>query len=666
MKRVVFSLLVLLVPAVIDLAVAWGFGNFAAGRSGGASLAGVVLATSINLAATWLCLLSIAYLVGQAIFLRRHAGLRRAAGGLLFFAVLVFLAYLSFAWGFIVFNGFSPSWDAVWFLLRNAAHLPQHLLQTSFVLSLVLIFAFVALPGVVLLCLGRLVRAEPRHRGRRLALAGLALGLVGALTTAAETTANVSAVGFTALTLDKVVRAGRSQAQSLDAAAVLQPMRPYRGGDPKRLHDGPAIVIMVESLRRDLLQMTPSPVPFLKSLARDSLQFDKAYATASHSNYADLAFWYSRYPLHNLDFFWSGFPRDAPWRGESLFSAAKKNHFATAYVSSQDENWGQMINWLDVKGEVDFFFHAPDYEDYRWHDPSDRPAVEGPGIATAGKLEDSATLAVALDWIRSLGDKRHFLLGLNLQNTHFSYILPPGAKTPYQPSDLGLDAVYYKWPESEKVQIRNRYLNAAWNVDRLLAGFVAALKHEGLWDDCVFVVVGDSGEAFYEHGFGNHSGPMYDEVMRTLALLKPPRGSGLSPGVYQPAISHIDFAPTVLDLLGMAVPDSFQGRSLLDPPRRRLFMHTNAAVKQHGLVEWPWKLLHTYYPYERFELYQLERDPQERHDLIRAKADKAAELRRTLDAWIEQQLGYYADPAIYEHYAPPKDLAGTAPAAAGG
>jgi arylsulfatase A-like enzyme len=119
-----------------------------------------------------------------------------------------------------------------------------------------------------------------------------------------------------------------------------------------------------------------------------------------------------------------------------------------------------------------------------------------------------------------------FFLGMNLQNTHFSYVVTPGAEQPYQPSNLGFRAVYYRWPEAKRSNVRNRYLNSVLNVDQLIEGLRGVSRRKkSLWDECLFVVLGDNGEAFYEHGFGNHSGPMYDEVVRTLAFMKLPASS---------------------------------------------------------------------------------------------------------------------------------------------
>ena len=244
---------------------------------------------------------------------------------------------------------------------------------------------------------------------------------------------------------------------------------------------------------------------------------------------------------------------------------------------------------------------------------------------------------------------------MNLQNTHFSYVNPPGGITPYQPAETDAGAIYYLWPKELKEIFRNKYLNAVVNLDRQLAAFADDLKTKGLWDDALVVIVGDSGEAFHEHGFGNHSGPMYDEVMRTFVLVKPPLGSPVPRGTYTKVISHLDITATIPDLLGIPVPASFQGRSVFGPDKARpVFMHTNAIIKQNGLVSWPWKLLKTYYPFEKAELYNLAQDPGETMNLTASEPATTQALSGQLDLWINRHLLYYSGPEYYLRYNPPK------------
>ena len=379
-------------------------------------------------------------------------------------------------------------------------------------------------------------------------------------------------------------------------------------------------------------------------MSEENVGFEYPYATASHSNLTDLAFWYAQYPLRGSGN--EGFPQDAAWRGVSLFDIFNQNGYQTAYISSQNEIWGGMINWLKTPS-VDFYFDSESYGGKTWENFDDAAglgALIKKGVAQAGKVEDSETLEVARGWIDGLGGATNFFLGMNLQNTHFSYVLSPGASQPYQPSDLGFRAVYYRWPRDKASNVRNRYLNSVHDVDNLLAGFVEFLKNRGLWDECLFVVVGDNGEGFYEHGFGNHSGPMYDEAVRTIALMKLPASSRLPPTTVRRPVSHIDIAASIPDAIGLPRPWSFQGRSIFSPdcPNRPVYMYSNAIVRQYGLVSWPWKYLVTMSPRTAEELFDLRRDPYERSNLIDARAEVASSLRASLFEWVEVQKGYYS------------------------
>jgi len=117
----------------------------------------------------------------------------------------------------------------------------------------------------------------------------------------------------------------------------------------------------------------------------------------------------------------------------------------------------------------------------------------------------------------------------------------------------------------------------------------------------------------------------------------------------------LDITATIPGILGMPVPASFQGRPLFQPGGRRpVFMHSNALVKQNGLVQWPWKLLKTYYPFEKTELYNLNHDPGETRNLATLESANAARLSSQLDLWINRHLLYYSAPEFYSRYNPPK------------
>lgn len=422
---------------------------------------------------------------------------------------------------------------------------------------------------------------------------------------------------------------------------------------PENFPDSPIIILLIESMRHDLINIDPCPIPFIKSLIDQSYLFSRSYAASSHSDYADLALWYSRYPLRSSKR--TKYMKNSLLRRTSIFQVFKNLNYETAYISSHNEKWGNMINWLDVP-ETDFFFHSEDYNKSTWYNKDDKGGLASlikNKIATAGKVEDSETLKIAKGWISGLADSKSFILGMNLQNTHFNYLIPKGGEEPFQPSIIDFPMIYYSWPEKKVEHVKNRYFNAFYNLDILINDFVDFLKKEAIWNNCYFIIIGDNGEAFYEHGFGNHSGPMYDEVVRTFTLIKPPKDC-VAYSVENP-ISHIDILPGVLDLMNIPIPNSFQGISPFNTNQKRLiYLHSNAIVQQDGIIDWPWKLLVNYQPAKEAELYNLEIDPFEKRNFFDSYEKEANELYNKLMNWRNSQLIYYKNPEYYLVYEPPK------------
>lgn len=412
----------------------------------------------------------------------------------------------------------------------------------------------------------------------------------------------------------------------------------------------PVIVLYVESMRYDLAQCEPSPIPYLTSLIPQSIFFERAYAVSSHSNYADVSFWYSQFPLRSPKFYF--YSQDSLHRGTSVFEVFKALNYKTAYISSQNESWGKMIKWMKNPG-VDFFYHAPDHQGKTYIDEKDSGlAGFAQKIKTVGAIPDVETLGVVRQWISNLRSKKQFFLGINLQDTHYSYYLPEDAETPFQPMEE-FQGLFGTWPRENLENVRNRYLNSFYNLDKLIENFVQFLKEENIWNDCIFMIVGDNGEAFYEHGYPNHAGAMHEEVVRTFALIKPPETVDIGPSTIPFPVSHIDLMSGILDVLNIPQPYSFQGISPFKQRRQDIYLYADAMGRQEGIIHWPWKLLRTY-PGEELELYNLDTDPLEKANHALEKKDIVAELKRKLDEWKNAQLTYYTQFDVYSLYHPPQ------------
>jgi arylsulfatase A-like enzyme len=120
---------------------------------------------------------------------------------------------------------------------------------------------------------------------------------------------------------------------------------------------------------------------------------------------------------------------------------------------------------------------------------------------------------------------------------------------------------------------------------------------------------------------------MYDVSMQTPLLIK--WKGKIKPGsVNASLVQNIDFAPTMLEMAGLSVPEWMQGLSLKplitgkqnDLPRKELYYRyyeypVDHSVLPHlGIREKRYKLIY-FYTVNEWEFYDLQSDPQEQHNL---------------------------------------------------
>ena len=141
------------------------------------------------------------------------------------------------------------------------------------------------------------------------------------------------------------------------------------------------------------------------------------------------------------------------------------------------------------------------------------------------------------------------------------------------------------------------YLRCIKSVDDSVGELLAYLEKEGLLDNTLIVYTSDQGFWMGEHGWFDKRF-MYEESFRTPLLVRYPKaikaGSRCSA-----LVQNIDFAPTLLSVAGVSVPDEMEGRSLLP-----LFGEGSDSV------EWRKSIYYHYYDYPTFHLVR-------RHDGVR-------------------------------------------------
>ena len=151
-------------------------------------------------------------------------------------------------------------------------------------------------------------------------------------------------------------------------------------------------------------------------------------------------------------------------------------------------------------------------------------------------------------------------------------------------------------------------------------------------NNTVVVYTSDQGFFLGEHGLFDKR-YMYEESLRTPLIIKHP--AKIKRGIEsRQLVQNLDIAPTLLDIAGIKIPESMQGRSLhplFDKPddvkwREAIyyqFYETGWGVPQHyGLRTNKYKLIHFINEQNSWELYDLEEDPYEMNNIYHDTAQR--------------------------------------------
>jgi arylsulfatase A-like enzyme len=101
-------------------------------------------------------------------------------------------------------------------------------------------------------------------------------------------------------------------------------------------------------------------------------------------------------------------------------------------------------------------------------------------------------------------------------------------------------------------------------------------------------------------------------------------------------VSLIDTAPTIIDLVGLASPANYQGRSMLDPEPRMAFFFADYSLGLAGLRDGDTKFIHEL-DSGRSKLYNLRTDPREKNDLSQQNAERVRWYASNLRSWSQAQ-----------------------------
>ncbi len=208
-------------------------------------------------------------------------------------------------------------------------------------------------------------------------------------------------------------------------------------------------------------------------------------------------------------------------------------------------------------------------------------------------------------------------------------------------------------PEDREHMIAH-YDAALRRSDEEIGNIVDGLDALGRMSDTVLVVTSDHGESFGEHGYLQH-GPRIDEsVLRVPLVVRLPDGhpAHRRDVVVEQLVRVVDIAPTLLDALGLPVPEGLDGRSLLpllegkQMPALWAYSETGRSFmgvdperhlpgvegKQRSIRTDRFKLVRTPRPEGPLDrLYDLASDPEEQEDIAALHPDVSTRLAGHLE-----------------------------------
>lgn len=190
------------------------------------------------------------------------------------------------------------------------------------------------------------------------------------------------------------------------------------------------------------------------------------------------------------------------------------------------------------------------------------------------------------------------------------------------------------------------YYAACTAIDDQMGRLMGFLKDRGLERDTIVVFTSDHGDMLGSQGRRLKRVP-WEESIKVPGIVRWPGGIGAG-RTSEALLTHVDVAPTLLSLCGVAVPADMQGTDLSPVLLSRAETGPASAFFQQFVpyrsdrVDRPWRAVRTArYLYARTRtgpwlMYDLKEDPYERNNLVNDAGHE--KLRTELDAQVAEWM----------------------------
>ena len=307
-----------------------------------------------------------------------------------------------------------------------------------------------------------------------------------------------------------------------------------------------------------------------------------------------------------------------------------------------------------------FAYWAANECDHRHFRPTyfrdaDRPITED-------RFEPEVWTDRAVEFLKQAGEDPFFLV-VSMGPPHDPYGAPERFMKLYDPARLTMRP---NWVEGVPGAGRKEvaaYYAAMTAVDEQVGRLLKALDDTGRAGDTIVLFTSDHGDMLGSHGQRLKRKP-WEESIRVPGIVRYP--ARVKPGrTTEALLSHVDLAPTLLSLCGLAVPEEMQGTDLSGVVLGTTDRGPDSAFFQifvpfaGDATPRPWRGVRTdRHMYARTQegpwvLYDLEDDPYERKNLAhdpahaavreRMEAKLAGWMKRTGDSWANDSMASVED-----------------------
>jgi choline-sulfatase len=300
-------------------------------------------------------------------------------------------------------------------------------------------------------------------------------------------------------------------------------------GSPQTTQNKPSppnvFLITIDTLRADHVHCygyERIQTPALDLIAKDGIRFTQAFTPSPITNSSHTSILTGLLPSsHGVSDF--GVPLAAAHRTLAEFLAPRGYHTA-AFIGAVILDSKSLAPGLDRGFE--FYDNFPEHatSKSRWG------RLERRGMEVEQHAES---------WLNAHGGGAHFVW------THFY-----DPHDPYEPP-APYSNIYKDRPYDGEIAY----------ADSALGHFLAYLKKQGWYEGALIVVVGDHGEGLGEHHEDTHGIFLYDSTTHVPLLLKLPSNREAG-NVVEAQVRTTDILPTILELVGLPMPEKVDGASL--------------------------------------------------------------------------------------------------------